>query len=503
MRRLASPFMLMLIGALGCGVPARQHERAPEETRATPPTNIRDTTKILGNMGFTVQAVQDAPVTGALAASFDAPVTNDVTPAENTGTAQVSVDGNARSLRSQTILHAYADSDLTYVVLFDDAAPDFYVVIAAHAADLVDGAALPLDGERATAIVVDESSGTGRLAQGGSFSVTHAQAVEGGVIQGSVTTELVDVTLDAWPENLLPLTEDGQPTERAAVTGQGSFSAVFSTSREPQSGGASDVSVDIAGIASITTSAASAFPIDDTQPLTAIMLQDPSQPSRGLVIAVPTASLVDGAHITLGSLSAGAWIFLEDGTQVGAATGTLDIQSASLVEGGTVNGSITLSGNGYVMRCPDGNCGEPVDEEPVPECTADGSALLTFVPAGAAFETAEGGLPPPFDRILWLMDEAQTSGIAVLLRDDENLADGADLALGTVDVGGRPMSNAVWFEEACQAGLEITSGALALDPVTTETQRLTGSLTVAVGAETRTIAVDAALSTIEPGPSGQ
>jgi len=481
---------------MGCGLQAPQKKAAAQQNQQQPPSNLRDSTKLLGKMGFEVQAPLDAPVTGALTATFTAPVTDNASAAETAGTAQVTVGGVERSLSSQAILHAYDATDLTYVVLYDANAPDFYVVIAAHAADLTDGAVLPLNNEGATAIVVDETGGSGQLSQGGTLTVVHADLQAGGTLEASLSTDLVDVTLDAWPENLLPLTEDGTPAERAVVTGQGSFTAIYTTGRPDAPGGTSTVTVDIVGLPSVATSVASAFPMDDNQPITAILLQDPAGAQRGLVIAVPTASLTAGAQITLGSLEAGAWIFEEDGTQVAVAAGVLNVTAASLTEGGEISGSVTLSGNGYVFRCGEGSCGEP-DDPVVNTCEFDAAAAQSFAPAGAAIEEAQDGLPPPYGRILWLLDADSTHGLAVLLQQDDVVEDGIEISLAPADIGGRPLPIGIWFAEGCDNPWEVTEGQLTVAP--NDGTSLTGTAVFTVAGVSHTVEFSVG---VETAPSG-
>lgn len=423
---------------------------------------------------------------GDLTASFDAPVVGIDDPLEQYGTAHVAFDDSARDVASATVIDAIEGSDLAYAVLFDPDVPWRYVVVAAHAAALVDGAELALDNDSAAALVVDEETGSGYLTDGGTLHVTSASLASGGRLVAELSGGLVEVSLDAWPQNLFPFTEDGSELEMAAAAGSGTFTALWSERGEAM-GGAS-FSIDVAGFGAFSADQASAMPLDDVS--TAIVLASSVDPSTIVVALADTADLVAGASLAFDGFSTGAWLLAEDGSQVAFTEGSLTIDAAALIEGGTVAGSLTVSGEGYVLP-PDQYPSEGEGEGEGEDCTGIDTLASDFLPTTAYVDGGfgPGELPDGYDRVLTLTDGSNAM-FGLLLPASVDLAVAAPYAFAMVDYQGRAWPAAALGLATCSQMIDVDSGTLT---AATVDGRLSGTLEYSVAGAPRSVPFDAEL----------
>ncbi len=441
---------------------------------------------LLSTLGFALTDDGDASTpAGDLQASFDAPVVGVDDELAAYGSAHVAFDDSARDVASAGVINAIDGSDLTYAVLFDPDVPWRYVVVAAHAADLVEGAELPLDNDSAAALVVDEETGSGYLTDGGTLRVTSASLSSGGRLVAELTGGLVEVTLDEWPQGLFPFTDDGSELSTAPASGSGTFDAAWSERGE--AAGAASFTIEVDGFGAFAADQASAMPMDDVS--TAIVLASSADPSTIVVALADTADLVAGAELSFDGFSTGAWLLAEDGTQVALTEGTLAITAASLADGGAVTGSLTVSGEGYVL---------PPDEYPAEgegegeeDCTGIDTLASDFAPVTAYVDGGfgPGELPDGYDRVLTLTDGGDGM-FGLLLAESVDLAFAAPYAFASVDYEGRAWPAAALGLATCSQMVEVERGTLT---AASAGGRLTGALEYVAGGATRTVTFDAEL----------
>ncbi|MCC7072720.1 MAG: hypothetical protein IT383_15430 [Deltaproteobacteria bacterium] len=441
---------------------------------------------LLTTLGFALTDDGDVGTpAGDLSASFDAPVVGVDDALEAYGSAHVAFDDSARDVASATVVDAIEGSDLAYAVLFDPDLPWRYVVVAAHAADLVDGAELALDNESAAALVVDEETGSGYLTDGGTLHVTSASLASGGRLVAELSGGLVEVTLEEWPQNLFPFTEDGSELDQAAAAGSGSFDAAWSERGE--AAGAAAFTLEVEGFGTFTADQASSMPLDELS--TAIVLASSADPSTIVVALADTADLLPGAALSFDGFSTGAWLLLEDGTQVAFTEGTLAISAASLVEGGSVAGSLSVSGEGYVLPADDyPSEGEGEGEE---DCSGIDTLASDFAPTTAYVDGGfgPGELPAGYDRVLTLTDGGNGM-FGLLLAESVDLAVSSPYAFTTVDYEGRAWPAAMLGLATCSEAIDVEGGTLT---ASIAGGRLAGTLEFTSSGASRAMAFDAEL----------
>lgn len=443
----------------------------------TSPSPERDArtagSSVLTSMGFGLTDDGDPLTTsGTLAATFDAPVIDALVSSAvaDLGSAHVAFDDATRDIQSAAILHAYPDNDVAYAVLFEEAAPWRYVVVAAHESALAAGAVIALDGDNAAALVVDEETGSGYLSTSGTLTISAAALVDGGALVGSVDAVLVEVGLDAWPASLFPFSSDGAPSQTAPAAGAGSFDTAT---------GAANVTVDVdtEGWSTFTGTFATQEPADE---FTSFIIITGEDGRRALAIYVDNASLVASSTLSLGGYVAGASLFEEDGTQIAFTSGTLTIDVAS-----PIAGTVAIDGDAYVIPAEEWTGEQPPPEEAQEDCAALDSLAATFSPAHVYVEEGltAGELPEGYDTVLTFADGNDVGMLGVLVET------GADYAtsFGTVTYEGGQFPSAVMGLATCSAYLEVQGGALDADIVD---ERMVGTLTFTVEGSSRTIALD-------------
>ena len=444
---------------------------------------------LLHTLGFALTDDGDVSTpAGDLTAVFDAPVVGIDDPLEQYGTAHVAFDDAERDVASAAVTGAVDGSDIVYALLFDPDLPWRYVVVAAHGSALVAGAVLPLDNDSAAALVVDEETGSGYLTDGGTFSVTSVSLASGGTLVGQVSGGLVEVSLDAWPQNLFPFTEDGSELQTVAAVGTGSFDAVWSERGEAT--GTVSFSIDVASYGTFVADQASAMPLDDTS--TAIVLASSADPDHFVVALADTADLVAGATLSFDGFSTGAWLLAADGSQVAFTEGSLAITAASLVDGGTVSGTLTVSGEGYVLPADEWS-GEGEGEGEGEDCTGIETLASAFVPATAYVDSgfSPGEMPAGYDRVVTFTDGGQGM-MGLLVAADVDFAVAAPYTFGTVDYDGRPWPAAALGLATCSQMIEVESGTLN---ASIATGRMAGTLDYSVAGVSRSVSFDVALVT--------
>ncbi len=425
-------------------------------TSRTSPRELRG--GVLTSMGFSLTDDGDPSTpAGDLSASFDSPVIGAEEDLLDAGTAHAVFDDGERDLSSATVIDAYPDADVVYAVLFDENEPWRYVIVAAHGADLVAGADVALDGQDAAALVVDENTGSGFLSSSGTLHVDTAELTSGGRLSGSLDAGLVEVGLDSWPEALFPFTVDGQPSERAAADGAGTFAAVTSVDGSSPPGTA-DVSVSVDGYGTFTGGAAYAMPADDSD--TVIVIEDGAGGRGALAIFVDNSALAAGT-VSLGGYVAGASLLEEDGTQIAFVDGTLTLDAVDTSEGGVISGSFSVTGDAYVLP-PDayGDPGDPGNPDGE-DCTGIDTLASTFTPAQAYLQTAtpDDQFPAGYDRALTLTDDG-AGMFGVLIPTGVDLHAGDAYAFSTVDFEGRPFPAAGLAIATCSQWIDVESGTL-------------------------------------------
>lgn len=421
---------------------------------------------------------------GDLLASFDAPVVGVYDSLEQYGTAHVAFDDSARDVASATVINAIDGSDLAYAVLFDPDVPWRYVVVAAHAGDLIAGAELLLDNDSAAALVVDEETGSGYLTDGGTLHVTSADLHSGGRLVAELSGGLVEVSLDSWPQDLFPFTEDGSELATASASGSGSFEAVWSERGE--AAGSASFSIDVAGFGAFAADQASALPLDEVS--TAIVLASSADPSTVVVALADTADLIAGASLSFDGFSTGAWLLADDGSQVAFTEGTLAITAASLLEGGMVSGTLSISGEGYVLPAEDyPSEGEGEGED----CSGIDTLADDFAPVTAYLDGGfgPGELPDGYDRMLTLTDGGNGM-FGLLLSASVDFAAPAPYAFSVVDYQGRAWPAAALGLATCSQMIEVEGGTLT---ASVSNGRLAGTLDYGVAGVTRSVTFDAEL----------
>lgn len=444
--------------------------------------------RLLHTLGFALTDDGDASTpAGSVNASFDAPVVDMDDALADYGSAHVAFDDGERELASATVIGAIEGSDVTYALLFDADVPWRYVVVAAHAAALVDGAVLTLDNESAAALVVDEETGSGYLADSGTLTVVSAALVSGGHLSASVSGTLHEVSLEEWPQNLFPFTEDGSELETVSATGSGAFEALWSE-RGEQAGTAA-FTLDIAGIGAFSADQAYAMPLDELS--TAVVLASSADPENIVVALADTASLMAGATLAFDGFSTGAWYLAADGSQVAFTEGTLSITAASLVEGGLVSGTLSIDGDGYVLPADEWTGeGEGEGEE---DCTGIESLAASFSPSSVYLESGfgPGELPEGYDRMLTFADEGMGM-LGLLVAADVDFSVATPYTFGLVDYEGRQWPAAVLGLATCSQMLEVESGTLEAHIVDGQ---MSGQLSYVAEGQSRTLALDLAVVT--------
>lgn len=466
---------LALLALVGAGCTPPPPDRAPERGGAS----------VLSSMGFGLVDDGDAATSsGALTATFSAPVVGADGTLADLGTAHVNFTDSAgenvvRDIASATIVDAYPEGDIVYAVLFEQDAPWRYVVIAAHGAALQDGAVLALDGENAAALVVDEETGSGYLSSSGSLAIASASLIAGGVLTASIDVDLVEVGLDAWPESLFPFSNDGQPSEQAPASGAGSFDAPLDGSA-----GTANVTVAVDGFAPFVGTVATLQPADQA---TSIIVVTDGLGRRAFAIFIENAALVAGTTVSLGGYTAGAALFEEDGTQLAFVDGTLTLDAVD----GHIAGSVNVVGDAWVIPAENGGGFEGEGESE--DCTGIEALASTFAPAQVYVEEGipADEMPAGYDKALTFTDGGNGM-LGVLVESSVDLHVGGATAFTVVDYGGRPFPSAVLGLATCSQFLEIDSGSLDAD-IDDATGRMTGSLSYEVNGVSRTIALDVAV----------
>lgn len=461
---------LLLSGITGCRLPT-----GPE-----PRIDARG--QLLHTLGFALTDDGDASTpAGDLNATFDAPVVGVDDDLSAYGTAHVAFDDAARDLASAVVTDAVAGTDITYALLFDPDVPWRYVVVAAHQAALVDGAVLPFDNEAAAALVVDEETGSGYLADSGALTVTSASIASGGRLIAELSGSLHEVSLEEWPQNLFPFTEDGSELATVTAAGSGSFDALWSERGEAS--GSASFTLEMAGLGSFTADQAFAMPLDDVS--TAIVLASAADSENVVVALADTAALAAGATLSFDGFSTGAWFLAADGSQVAFTEGTLTITSAELVDGGHVVGTLTIAGDGYVLPADEWS-GEGEGEGE--DCTGIDTLASGFAPASVYLEGGfgPGELPDGYDRMLTFADDG-AGLLGLLVATDVDFASATPYSFASVDYQGRPWPAAVLGIATCSQMIEIESGTLT---ASLAAGRMTGELQYVVDGQARTLAID-------------
>jgi hypothetical protein len=481
-----STSVLVLALASACAKPSA-HD-APRQPRAG----------VLSTLGFALENDGDpATPAGDLTATFDAPVVDLVTNSAATldayGTAHVAFDDGARDLASAAVLGAVSDTDVAYAVLFDADAPWRYVVVAAHAADLSSGAALALDNDQAAAIVVDELDGSAYVTTDGTLTITSASLEQGGRLVASVSGGLAEVTLESWPQNLFPFSDDDMEGETVTATGDGSFSAVWS--ERGDGGGSANFVLNVDGLTPFAADGAYAMPLESGS--TAIVLTTASDPNRILVVAANNSALLADATIAFDGFASGAWLLEADGSQVAFTTGSLIITSATVEEGGTIEGSLHIDGVGYAMGA-DEFPGEGEGEgegEWQQDCTGLDTLASDFVPAFAYIDGnyADDDLPPGFDRVLYFMNDAEDAAFGLLLAVDVDLSASQPYLFSTLDLEGTPYPTAMMALVTCDDSIVVDSGSLSVSSIG---EQLTGVLDATVSGAAHNWTFDVPLITL-------
>lgn len=442
--------------------------------------------RLLHTLGFALTDDGDASTpAGTLSASFDAPVVDLDDELSEYGSAHVAFDDGERELASATVIGAVDGSDVTYALLFDADVPWRYVVVAAHSADLVDGAVLDLDNESAAALVVDEETGSGYLADSGTLTVASAALTSGGRFAASLSGTLHEVSLQEWPQDLFPFTEDGSELETVNASGSGSFDALWSE-RGEQAGTAS-FSVDIDGVGTFSADQAYAMPLDELS--TAVVLASSADPENIVVALADTASLVTGATLAFDGFSTGAWYLAADGSQVAFTEGTLSISAASLVEGGLVSGTLSIDGEGYVLPADEWSGeGEGEGEE---DCTGLESLAAGFAPTSVYLESGfgPGEMPEGYDRVLTFADDG-VGMLGLLVAVEVDFSAAAPYAFGSVDYEGRAWPAAVLGLATCSQMVEVESGVLEAQVAD---GRMSGQLSYVAEGQSRSLTLDVAM----------
>lgn len=455
------------------GTPSPSEDIPAKKARAFDDGGLLDT------LGFAAAAASDDDPVGAVSATFTAPITTFDTFEGALGASSLTVDDETRAVAALAIADAYSDDDLFYVVLFDEFATWQYVVIATRASALAPGD-LALDGELAVAVVIDENTGEGTIALDGAL---HIDAVDlsAGHIEGSLASALFPVSLASWPQDLLPLTDDGEPLDEVALTASGAFSAVVSTGEEFTSTGVASVSVSVDGAPAVFLSEAMAV----SRSGELVVLVDDFASGTTLGVWLLSGAPTVGTH-AIGGSDVRVVVYGADGSAVEALSGTLTLDAVSLDDGAPVSGSVAIDGLALVY--PEDDFTDP--DQPS-TCEGLDAAVDGLAPTIGALYTVgpDEGFPPGFDRVLILWDETLGAGVQVLLADDADLALGVDLA--PVVVEGRLMPLAVIVRDGCEEPAFVDGGALS---ATLSETSLSGSLSYTVGATARTIALDVALS---------
>jgi len=463
---------------------------AREQTSAQPDT--RAAQSLINRAGFALDETPpaDAPSAGTLTASFRAPVVVDDGSAPGTGS--VTLDGTVAPVESLAVVEQVEEEGILYIILQNPQAPDRAVVVAARSIRVDAGTTLQLNNDDATALVVDGTTGEARLAVSGTFTVTQANLAVGGVVEASISANLVAVSLASWPQHLLPLTQDGEALERAAVAAAGSFVAPVGEDGAVTMGTA-NIPVTVDGIFSFTLVHAQFMPAArDLAENPLLILADADQ-SHLVLVEIPADALVAGADVALGTLTANAWI-MDQQTQVVVAAGSLHVDG--YVDGVELSGSVTLSADGYVFRCESGDCGGE-EEPPPPSCGADTVQSLVegFVAdAAGILQDANAGFPPGYNAMIYLWDSARDGGMAVLVPDTVNLAAGGQWSLAPTEVEGRPLEIGMIYAGSCDGVVPVESGTITVQP--TSGGRLVAQLEYTASGVTRSLGVDAALEPI-------
>jgi hypothetical protein len=447
---------------------------------------------LLSTMGFALTDDGDPGTpAGTLEATFQAPVIGVDEDLDTLGTAHVAFDDVARDIASAGIVDAYPGTDIVYVVLFQTDAPWRYVIVAAHAADLTEGNTIAFDGTTAAAITVDEVTASGYLATNGSLTITSAAVASGGSISGSLVAELSEVALETWPEGLFPLSTDGdgESGEILHATASGSFEATFTLQmieEMPAASGVADVTVAVDDHDTFHGVRSVAAPIDVG--MTAIVIEDESA-MNVLVLLVEDGFLVADGTAAFDGYSTGAWLLSSDGSQLALTTGSLHFDSADLVEGGSISGSISSDGEAWFLP-PGGFSGDDGwDEPPPPSCGDLEESALSFVPTWVEIdELGEMEGFEGFDRALAFVDEGGSSGIGILLPPAIALEPGISYSYDlTPDMSIGPVA---FFGTATCEESAVIEGGMLTSTLDETSGRLSGSISYVVNTETREITFD-------------
>ena len=455
---------------------------------------------LLSSMGFALTDDADPSTpAGTLRGSFDGPVIAAGESLTVPGTAHVDFDDAGRDLASAGVVDAYPGTDIAYVILFQTDAPWRYVIIGAHAADLVAGATLALDGSVAAAIVVDETTGSGFVATSGTVSLTNANVQRGGSVAGSIVADLAEVALASWPEALFPMSPDGQPTERLASTGAGTFSAVYSLTLQPpeQAFGTASVHVEVDGRAAFDGTKAYAGPMDEGS--IALAIEDTAS-QNALVVVVRWEDLVPGT-LVLDGYRSGAWLISQDGTQYAFSGGTLSLDAVDQTEGGIVSGSLVIGGDAWLLP-PDGFEG-PRDPNDGQTCTGNETLAATFVPV--AVNIAQMGPEesiPGYDKVLTFVDAGQAM-LGLIVGDTVNLTAGLPYDFSWIDFTEPDGTISRWPASmlqlsTCDQPIPVENGSLTA-ALNEQTMRFVGSLLYVVDGQSRTLTFDLP-ATLDSGP---
>jgi len=479
-------------------LPACENDRTPAEvpaidvddiapTEPSTPADIPsrkarafDEGSLLDTLGFTASSAGDVVATGSVSATFSAPVATLETFNGLLGTASLTVDDDTRAAASLAIRDAYPEQDLFYIVLFLEHEFWQYVVIATREENLIEGT-LALDGETAVAVVIDENTGEATLAIDGTLELSLVD-LSVGHVEGTLSSDLFPVTLASWPQDLLPLSNSGEPLEEVALTATGSFSTTLSSfeSETPALGSAS-VNVAIGGAAAVNMDTAYALSRDGGL----VIVVENFASGDALAVWVNALSPAPGSY-TIGGADVRALVYRTDGSAIEALSGTLTLDDVGLAPGSPVSGSLSIDGSAIVYPVDDQEPWTPED------CASLDVAVSTFAPTvGLVYHaTANDGFPPGFDRAVILWDDAQGAGLQILVPTGTDLSSGVSLA--PVVIEGRLMPVAIIYTGTCEDVAAIESGAFVVD--TQSATALAGDLDYTVSGIARSLPFEVMLT---------
>lgn len=454
----------------------------PTSTPDIPTRKARalDEGSMLDTLGFAASAADDAVATGSVAASFSAPIATLETYNGLIGSASLTVDDDTRAAASLAIRDAYPDEDLFYIVLFLEQELWQYVVIATREANLIEGT-LALDGESAVAVVIDENTGEGTLAIDGTLELSLVD-LDVGHVEGTLSSALFPVTLASWPQDLLPLSDDGEPLDEVTLAATGTFSTTLSSfESESPAIGAAAVNVAIDGASSASLESAYALSRDGGL----VIVVESADMGEALAVWMDAIDPVPGTYM-IGGADVRALLYRSDGSAIEALSGTLVLDAVGLAPGAPVSGSIAIDGAAIVY---------PVDDqEPqMPEdCSALDVAVTDFAPTvGLVYQaTANDGFPPGYDSAVILWDDTLGAGMQVLVATGASLT--AGVSLDPVVIDGRVMPVAIIYVGTCESVVEIESGTFVVD--TQDATTLAGDLDYTVAGTARTLPFEVMLT---------